>query len=161
MLAVALLHLVGDELVEIVGEHTVGRIDQRRLHADCAELFGQLGADVAGTDHHNRFRVVRALLDLHRVVPVLAQLHAVGFDAGDRRHHWARTGRDHELVEPQRLRVARLQAMELERLAGHINVGHVGAHVHCGAELLELGRRGIEHLARVGHMVAHPQRDAA
>jgi len=72
MLAVLRLNLIGDEPVEIIGEHAVGGVDQRHLRAARGELLGELGANVARADHDYVLQIVRALLDLHRVIPVLA-----------------------------------------------------------------------------------------
>ena len=165
MLVERLLHVIGDGRVEIVRQHAVQRIHQRGLHADFAELLGDLRADVPRADHDGRFRAARALLDRHRMVPVLAQQHASRFERlvqpVDRRHHGRGTGGDHQFVVSVFADFPGVHVTGAQHLAGDIHIEHVVAHVHRGAGFGEGLRRRIEHALRVGHVVADPQRDAA
>lgn len=135
VLAERVLDLIGDDLVEIVRQHAVEAVDQRRRNADLRELFGEFGADIAGADHHRGLGVFRRGLDDHRVVPVLAQQHMLGIDARNRWDHRRRTRGDDQLVEGQLVRGAifGVEAAVGQGLAGDVDIGHIGAHVHRGS----------------------------
>ena len=78
-------HLIGDGLIEIIGQRAIKAVDQRGLDAGDAELLGDFRADIARPDHHCRLGGFRLFLDGDGVIPVLAQQHMRAVDAGDGR----------------------------------------------------------------------------
>ena len=55
-------HLIGDGLIEIIGQRAIKAVDQRGLDAGDAELLGDFRADIARPDHHCRLGGFRLFL---------------------------------------------------------------------------------------------------
>lgn len=157
-------HLIGDGLIEIIGQRAIKAVDQRGLDAGDAELLGDFRADIARPDHHCRLGGFRLFLDGDGVIPVLAQQHMRAVDAGDRRDDRARAGGHDQFVESEGLfgGVSGLVQRAVGEGSGvEVHGRHVGAHMHGRAGFGQSGRGGVEHFLRVGYVVAHPQGDAA